>query len=438
MTKRLLLFASLVLLHSVVNAQVPGKGTGTCSQMINGKYHQVPCSQPPSNTAPAPQPTPSGPSQEELDQQERERREAERKAKEAERKRQEEAVRNADEAAKQKEWERSRDEAVREMKGIDSVDKPKLKEIVDPPKKEPDVRASDFLFQLQTRQFSPMNDGGNAIDGPEAPPEVKGLHGLVGGTTWTFGFKWPRKNCDDACRAEINKSLISQLKLFCSSQSDPKQCEKNELPFSPEMYDMAVSMGSAHTFLGDFATRVVWDQATFGKFSIQHKEIFRSLAGRRFDTLDCHSNGALLCLAALRSGQTKAKEVRLFGPQVSPEAMRRWRELAVKNDMKITIYLNEGDPIPALSWNLPAPRTLFGKATTIAWLTDAKTLPTVLSKALIESYFDSSRRIMDDRLKSYGFTVIRNRGLDLTACGKYPSPACHSMKLYETRIVPLK
>ncbi len=106
---------------------------GLCSQMINGKYHQVPCTYQnpqPSNQQPATQPTPSGPSQEELDRQARER-EDERKRKEADRKRQEDAVKAAEEAAKQAEFIQKRDEATTELKGLGSDTTPKLKEIND-------------------------------------------------------------------------------------------------------------------------------------------------------------------------------------------------------------------------------------------------------------------------------------------------------------------
>ncbi len=43
---------------------------------------------------------------------------------------------------------------------------------------------------------------------------------------------------------------------------------------------MVVSMGSAHTAIEDFATRVLWDGSSFGEFSRQNMPIFASLKGR--------------------------------------------------------------------------------------------------------------------------------------------------------------
>ncbi len=303
-------------------------------------------------------------------------------------------------------------------------------------KVESSPAASAFFYALQTRTLTPMNDGGRPIEIDEPRPETRGMHGLVGGTTWTFGFKWPLNNCDAVCRKKVERGLKDQLFLFCRSQSDRAKCYAEGLPFDPSLYDMAVSLGSAHTFLDDFATRVIWDQFSYGQFSRKHKEVFAGLKGRNFQTLDCHSNGALVCLAALRSGETTAKEVRLFGPQVSPAAMEQWSELIKRKGLKVTIYLNEGDPVPALSWNLPAPKSVVGKLAAMSWFTGTGLRTSLITKAILESYLDSKYRIMDERLGSYGVTVIRNRDLETSKCGRLPKIECHSMRIYESRIIP--
>jgi hypothetical protein len=223
-------------------------------------------------------------------------------------------------------------------------------------------------------------------------------------------------------------NLDGQLALFCSSQSDPKKCLATGLPFTSEMYDFVVSMGSSHVAIEDLATRVLFDGTTFGEFSRQHREIFASLKGRQFDTLDCHSNGAMLCLAALRSGETTAKEVRLFAPQMNPEAAKRWQEYAANTRTTIKIYLNYGDPVTAISWKQPAPQTAAGKAVTAAWLSNPVTGPATLADALFYSYFDSKTGVMDATLKHYGFDVMRSK------CNDSPSLDCHSMKLYEKQL----
>lgn len=295
-------------------------------------------------------------------------------------------------------------------------------------------KESDYVFAAQAQTLTPMNRGGHRIDAPGlAPP---GLHGLVGGTTWTFGYRWPRGACDLRCTEQLEISLGQQLSLFCSSQPDPKKCVAAGLPFTKESYDLVVSMASSHSAIEDLATRAVWDGVEFGEFSRRNKEIFASLEGREFATLDCHSNGAMLCLAALRSGATTAKEIRLFGPQINSKAAALWSDYAAKSGAKVTIYINNGDPVAASSWGLPAPTTVAAKLATAVWLTNPQTSPPVLAKVLFDVWLDSKTAIMDGRLKKHGFQVTRFFGTDgdQRGCKGTPNIDCHSMLLYEKNV----
>jgi hypothetical protein len=269
-----------------------------------------------------------------------------------------------------------------------------------------------------------MADGGHPIDTDSKP---LGVHGLVGGTTWTYGFKRPGMSCDDKCKTEISGKLDSQLRLYCSSQSNPAKCLSDGLPFTPADYDMVVSMANYHTDFEDLATRVVFDNSTFGETTRQNREIFASLLDRNFDTLDCHSNGAMLCLAALRSGKTTAKVVRLFGPQITPEAAERWRTLSndKNNPIKVEIYINNGDPVPGLSWKLPKLEEPTPETSKDAWKRNIGSLVYSAPSALFNTLADSQTNVMDKELKTYGFTVIRQ------PCSKRPNLACHSMNLYD-------
>lgn len=294
------------------------------------------------------------------------------------------------------------------------------------------IKESEFFYAQQTRTLTPMNSGGQPIDTPEAASgKTHERHGLVGGTTWTFGFKWPRKQCDDKCKAEIDKKLDKQLRLYCSSQDKPEQCVKAGLPFTRENYDMVVSMAGFHTPIEDLATRVVWDGASFGEFSRQHAEIFGSLKDRHFDVLDCHSNGAMLCLAALRSGETTARKVRLFGPQINAGAAKRWRKWADKSGNLIEVYINNGDPVPAISWKQPTPQTLTGKVATAAWLATPTGGPAALADALFHTWQDSKSATMDGILRSHGLPVERFHTNAGGCGGGVFDVNCHSMRLYE-------
>lgn len=289
--------------------------------------------------------------------------------------------------------------------------------------------AFESFYTTETRTFLPMNGGGHPIDAIEPPP--KDGHGLVGGTTWTYGFKRPQMKCDQHCKADLDRRLKLQLLTYCAQKGDAKDAEKcvaDGLPFTPEIYDMVISMGSYNTALYDLATRVVFDGATYGEYSRQHKEIFASLKGRRFDVLDCHSNGAMLCLAALRSGDTAAKEVRLFGPQINPEAAKIWRDYSRRTGTKITVYINSGDPIAPVSWLLPTPPAGNDWNSPNVWLLKTLAVPGNLAAAAFNSFLDGEKGVMNTVLGEYGIDVVRSK------CKTVPSLDCHSMKLYEKQI----
>lgn len=287
------------------------------------------------------------------------------------------------------------------------------------------VSSAGTFYASQSERPEPMNDGGKLAGTPET---ASGIHGLVGGTTWTFGFKRPSANCSAQCKAEVDRQMYSQFLKYCAQQGDPQQCVKDGMPFTPDLYDMVVSMGSYNTALEDLASRVLFDSVTYGEFSRTHSEMFASLKGRAFDTLDCHSNGAMLCLAALRSGDTTAKEVRLFGPQINPAAARIWQDLAISKGIKITVYINSGDPVPAASWALGAPDEPLTDAGNKLWLAGKAANPATWSKALFLTLLDSTTGAIGDDLYNYGFFVVRDD------CRPTPSVACHSMKLYESKL----
>lgn len=283
-------------------------------------------------------------------------------------------------------------------------------------------------FTSERNKLIPLNDGGRAIDLMPKPPA--GPHGLVGGTTWTFGFQWPETKCDKQCKSELDRKLDAQLAGYCANQTLTNLCLNEGLPFTPELYDTIVSMANSNSAIMDLATRVIFDGAMYGEYTRQHSEQFAGLKGKRFGVLDCHSNGAMLCLAALRSGDTSAKEVRLFGPQINPEAARLWQEYAFRTKTVIKIYINTGDPITPASWKQPVARSYEQTPTSPAavWLNTAVRLPYFAGDAAFNAALDSRKKVMDNELGKYGLYVIRS------ACKDRPGLDCHSMKLYETNL----
>lgn len=93
--------------------------------------------------------------------------------------------------------------------------------------------------------------------------------------------------------------------------------------------------------------RALADSYRDGDFSASSREVYASLKGRYFDILECHSNGAMVCLSALRRGDVAAKSVRLLGPQLSKAALAEWQWLIEQGLVnRVTIYAMTYDPIP--------------------------------------------------------------------------------------------
>jgi hypothetical protein len=200
------------------------------------------------------------------------------------------------------------------------------------------------------------------------------------------------------------------------------------LPFTPGLYDYVISLASYATPLEDLASRVLFDGATYGEFSREHAPLFASLKGRSFERLDCHSNGAMLCLAALRGGDVKAKEVRLFGPQINGPAAYIWREYAKAAGIKLTVFIAVGDPVPVTSWIFSAPGLTVAKQDIPAWVANRIDDRELWAEAAGAAIADSRVDVMGGILRDYGLNVVR------FDCGKLPNMDCHSMKFYEKRV----
>jgi hypothetical protein len=252
--------------------------------------------------------------------------------------------------------------------------------------------------------------------------------GLVGGTTWTFG---QNRHCNPACKAQLDKTFLEDLALYCAGQPDPAECQKHA-PFTPELYDFVVSFGSSHTAIDDLATRVLWDGTTYGEYTRANKELFASLIGKSFDTLDCHSNGAMACLAALRNGDIKAREVRLFGPQINKEAAQRWLEVARASNIKLVIYIRTGDPVPGLAWGIDTDAranasVVLGRVGQLATGDPEKGSTWGALPGVISAWQESRSGTVSQELANLGLEVHR---LPCATAGALDI-ACHAMTGYE-------
>jgi hypothetical protein len=191
---------------------------------------------------------------------------------------------------------------------------------------------------------------------------------LVGGTTWKHLAGRP-SHCDAECEKKFREFLARQQVLEAEaahssiygqtigrfldalsggSSSDPIFSPQSSEYVDSHRYRYVISMAASTSAPADLLERVLLDNVTVGEFSRKNASAYRNLKGRKFDRLDCHSNGAVLCLAALRNCDAVAREVRLFGPQINKWAATEWLQL-VQKGLRLKIYINERDPVPLLS-----------------------------------------------------------------------------------------
>ncbi|HLW53899.1 MAG TPA: hypothetical protein VKW06_13760 [Candidatus Angelobacter sp.] len=164
-------------------------------------------------------------------------------------------------------------------------------------------------------------------------------NGFVGGTTWIAGFNVGK--ADPALIAKSHQLLKQQMELA-------------GLPYGSgidfERYNFVIGIGASTGKFTDLRKRVVFDEFSRGQFSREHQELYDSLKGRQFDELACHSNGAMVCLAALANKDIKAGRVALYGPQLTRESIQMWDELIRNHQVEsVHVYINQNDPVPPFS-----------------------------------------------------------------------------------------
>ena len=166
-------------------------------------------------------------------------------------------------------------------------------------------------------------------------------NGLIGGTTWIYGYNVP-PGSNPAVRTHAEEALRTQMKL----------AGVNEREFvNTKDYNFILGMAASHSAATDLRKRVKADDASEGEYTVEHQPLYASLRGRQFNRLDCHSNGAMICLAALTREDARAEHVRLFGPQITQESLADWQRLINEGKVKdVQLYINRGDPVPGVSY----------------------------------------------------------------------------------------
>lgn len=173
---------------------------------------------------------------------------------------------------------------------------------------------------------------------------------LVGGTGWVYGYNVP----PGQSQTTALRNLDSLLAL-----ADPP-IDRSQFP-NPADYNMILGVAKTQDSFVDLLTRVTlgWpgngDQLTNGAFTAESQPLYASLRGTQTSRLDCHSNGAMVCLAALNRRDVIAEHVRLFGPQITSPALAQWQSLVETQRIKsLEINITNGDPVGPASYEFGA------------------------------------------------------------------------------------
>jgi hypothetical protein len=218
---------------------------------------------------------------------------------------------------------------------------------------------------------------------------------FIGGTGWIAGY-----NVQSA-----NPTVIAQERAMLKKQMElAGQNYAEAVDFN--RYNFVLGIGASTNIFLDLKNRVIFDEFTNGQFSAGAQGLYDSLKDRQFGELACHSNGAMVCLAALKNQDVRADHIVLYGPQITRESLRMWNELLQTHQVKsVQIYINQNDPIPPFSLALG---DLFENLTAQAALLNSGVLKTMINEI--------SPRI----------------AVQTFSCGGgYPTPACHGMTVYK-------
>jgi hypothetical protein len=179
---------------------------------------------------------------------------------------------------------------------------------------------------------------------PALPPKprlertyIPSGNGLVGGVAWRFyAVRKPGEDVKHMCDV-----IKEQSRLTGMDYAGAVDCKK---------YDFVLGVAESVDWFTDVLHRASEDDLYHGAYSLETQQLLQRMSGRQFDELGCHSNGAMLCLAMLRFGATKATNVVLYGPQVTRESLEMWDQLVRDGTIKsVKVYINENDVVPGVT-----------------------------------------------------------------------------------------
>lgn len=162
-------------------------------------------------------------------------------------------------------------------------------------------------------------------------------NGLVGGTAWQVGYNVPAN-----APPEVKARAMEMVRQQARAANMPYD---QQVDF--ERYNFVIGIANETVIWRDLASRVIWEQLRNGQATAQNQAAYNSLKDRQFNELGCHSNGAMICLAALENDDVKADDVILYGPQITPESLDMWNKLLEDGKIRtLRIVVSENDPVP--------------------------------------------------------------------------------------------
>jgi tetratricopeptide (TPR) repeat protein len=151
------------------------------------------------------------------------------------------------------------------------------------------------------------------------------------------------------------------------------------------IFNMGLGIAATTSEFSDLFMRVLEDQWTYQPVPRSGTSGYNAIKGKRFDLLGCHSNGAMTCLLALHNDDIMARDVVLYGPQITEVTALLWQRLLRDGKIRsLRIVVNTGDPVPPLamavntnSWEyFSRPSLLFNsgglKSTLANWVPSAQ------------------------------------------------------------------
>lgn len=274
------------------------------------------------------------------------------------------------------------------------------------------AREAPATYRIQSigaslsEDLSPSQASGNlAFLGGGNPTVVDARYvpsgrGLVGGTRWITGYNV--QNADPTLVTRAHEMMEAQMRLAGLPYSDGVDFNR---------YNFVLGIAASVGLKTDLESRVVFDEYREGQYSAENQAVYNSLKGRQFNELACHSNGAMVCLAALTNNDVIADNVTLYGPQITVESLKMWDAMVRSGKVKsVQIMVNRGDPVPPFSLAIGGGAAEAGLLSGIALLRPPTFVDVIHQTA----------------------PQITVRSFD---CSAYPSLSCHGMEVYKANLL---